>query len=251
MDLQKVALNTYEFKFGEDTTKEDLEKMVKAFQEFDDRKEKINLLGIFESFPSLDSMLSISEMFKLKLSGFRTINKYAIVADESWLKNLVPITNFLTPSFPVQSFSVVNKDKALDWLKQEEEVVEYKPEEYLTGVEINKLNSNSYSMKLNNDVIDHAAFSAINVILEGLNERDKINLMVCFNNIPSFENFKTFVAGLKVDLKIFGRLNKYAIVSDSKWIETYSKIGGFLTPGIDVKAFSIENIDKAVEWIVI
>ncbi len=70
-----------------------------------------------------------------------------------------------------------------------------------------------------------------------------------FDSLPSIDSFKTIVEGLKIDFKAIGNIKKYAIVSDSKYIETYTKIGDFLTPGLDMKFFHKAEIDDARNWI--
>jgi len=248
MQLQKIANKTYEFTIHDDITKENIQQISDAFQEFDERKEKVNLLGVFKSFPLMDSVQSVSEILKMKFKSFGVINKYAILADKDWIENLVPIANFLTPSFPVKAFGEDERQEAINWLCQKE-IKQYKAEEYLTGVDIQKIAEKSYTINLDNNQVDHASMAALNTILSNLNPGEKINLLVHFKEFPSLENFKTFVEGLRVDLKIFGRIRKYAIVSDMKWITTYSKIGDFLTPNIDVKAFADTEMKKAQNWI--
>ena len=120
MQLQKIENKIYEFTFSKETSKEDLEKLVVSFQEFEDRNEKINYLARFQNFPSLESMLSISGLVNLKLKGFRVINKYAIVADKAWMKYLMPVANFFTPSFPIKAFTVDQGDEAIKWLTEAE-----------------------------------------------------------------------------------------------------------------------------------
>jgi len=249
MKLHKIANNTYEFTLNKNISKEDLGKMTAAFQEFQEREEQVNLLCILQSAPSLDIILAINELFKLKLKGFKVMHKYAVLADKDWIEKLIPIANFLTPGLPIQTFSMDKKEDAIQWLTQLE-VKEYKPEEYLTEVDIEKLNATSYMISLNNKVVDHAAMSALNAMFSNLNNEEKINLMVVFNNIPSMESFKTYIEGLKVNFKIFGRLAKYAIVSDAKWIEAYSKVGDFLTPGIEISTFSNTEMEKAKAWMI-
>jgi hypothetical protein len=58
------------------------------------------------------------------------------------------------------------------------------------------------------------------------------------------------IEGLKIDLKVFERLNKYAVVSDAKWVEGYSKVGNFFTPEIDMKAFAKANLEEARDWVI-
>lgn len=249
MKLQKITNHDiYEITIHHAISKEDIEHLSDAFDQFKERGEKINLLGIFESFPTLDSLLSISAMFKMKFKSLSIINKYAIVADQDWIEKLIPVANFLTPSMPIKAFDDDEKNEAIEWLSKEE-TKEYQPEEYLTGVDIEKINDNSYTISLNNKRVDHASMAALNSILDNLDTGEKINLLIYFEEFPSIESFRTFYEGLKVDLKALRRLNKYAVVTDGKWINSYAKIGDFLTPGIDVKAFTTVNMQEAKEWL--
>lgn len=249
MELRRVANNTYEFTIHNGITKDELHLLSETFQEFHERNEKVNLLGVFQSFPSMDSLLSLSEAIKAKFRSFGIINKYAILGDKHQLKNLVAVANFFTPAFPVKAFDTHERASAISWLQEEEEVKAYKAEDFLTGVDIEKMANNCYSIKLDNSKVDHASMSALNSILDNLDKGEKINLLIQFNKFPSVENFKTIIEGLKVDFKIFGRLDRYAIVSDAKFIETYSKVGNFMTPGIKVKAFANAEMEEAKTWL--
>jgi hypothetical protein len=61
--------------------------------------------------------------------------------------------------------------------------------------------------------------------------------LVAFDSFPSIDSFKTIVEGLKVDFKAIGTIKKYAVVSDAKFIESYTKIGNFMTPLIVYEIF--------------
>lgn len=248
MRLYRIADLTYEFYIHEEITEEDFDIMACTFQEFHDRGERINLLAIFDRFPTFSNLVSLSGFFKLKFKSFGIIRKYAILADKEHLKELIPIANFFTPSLEVKSFPKSNKKAAITWLEKKENK-EYRPEDYLTGITIEKLGSRSYLLELNNKEIDHAAMAALSSILDNLEKGSKINLVIKFVEIPSIENFKTIIEGLKVDLKIFGRLHKYAIVSELKYMETLAKTTDFLIPGVSIKAFDFSEFEAAKKWI--
>ncbi len=248
MRLYRIADQTYEFNIHEEITEEDFDIMACTLQEFHDRGERINLLAIFDSFPTLSSLVTLSSFFKLKFKSFGIIRKYAVLADKEKLKELIPIANFFTPSFEVKSFSKNNKEAAIAWLEKKE-YKEYRPEDYLTGITIEKLGSHCYLLELNNSEIDHAAMAALSSILDNLERGSKINLVIKFLEIPLIENFKTVIEGLKVDLKIFGRLDKYAIVSELKYMETLAKTSDFLIPGVSIKAFNLSEFEAAKKWV--
>lgn len=248
MKLHQISENLYEFALHGKVTKAEIEEMSNAFQEFKDRNEKINLLAVFESFPSLDSVLSVSATFKMKFKSLAIINKYAILVDADWMENLIPIANFLTPSFPIKAFEKDERDEAIAWLNQNEEEA-YDPKEHLSGVEIEKIGNKTYSLNLEHKRMNHASMVALNSILDNLEVGEKIKMMVLFDKFPTLDSFKTFIEGLKVDFRMFGRLEKYAIVSDLKWIEAYAEVGDFLTPGIEVKAFERDEVQEAIQWL--
>ncbi|PQJ22781.1 STAS/SEC14 domain-containing protein [Tenacibaculum sp. SG-28] len=248
MRLYRIADRTYEFNIHKEITEEDFDIMACTFQEFHDRGEKINLLAIFDSFPTFSNLVTLSGFFKLKFKGFGIIRKYAILADEKRLKELIPIANFFTPSFEVKSFPKSDKEAAIAWLEKKENK-EYLPEDYLTGITIDKLGTRCYLIELNNEKIDHAAMTALSSILENLEKGSKINLVIKFLEIPSIENFKTLIEGLKVDLKIFGRLHKYAIVSEVAYMDTLAKTTDLLLPGVSIKAFDFSEFEAAKKWV--
>lgn len=249
MGLNRIAENTYEFTLNDQTSKEEIREIYDAFQQFEERGEHINLLGNYESFPSTNKLLSIGETINMKRRSFKVINKYAVVTDEDWMEEIIPVANFFTPSLFVKAFDEDDRDQALEWLAKEE-IKEVDPKEYLTGVDIQPMDDCSYFIDLNRSEVDLGAMMALHQILDDTKEGEKINLLVHFREFPSFDSFRTFIEGLKVDLKIFGRLRNFAIVSDARWIETYATFGDFLTPGIDVKAFHENEMELAKEWVV-
>lgn len=69
--------------------------------------------------------------------------------------------------------------------------------------------------------------------------------------IKDFEwkTFDAFWADLKMDVKYLGSVEKTAVVTEKKWMETVSKAIGIVTPKMKVKNFKLDEKDKAVEWL--
>lgn len=58
-----------------------------------------------------------------------------------------------------------------------------------------------------------------------------------------------FIKDLKFSLQHLNDFEKEAIVSDKKWLEALSAFGNTLFSGIEVKHFTPDESDKALEWL--
>ena len=58
-----------------------------------------------------------------------------------------------------------------------------------------------------------------------------------------------FIKDLKFSLKHLKDFEKEAIVSDRKWLEALAALGNTLFSGIEVKHFTPDESDKALEWL--
>jgi hypothetical protein len=58
-----------------------------------------------------------------------------------------------------------------------------------------------------------------------------------------------FVKDLKFSLKHIKDFDKEAIVSDKRWLEALAALGNRLFSGIEVKHFTLNEKDQALEWI--
>ncbi|GEQ85035.1 hypothetical protein ULMS_05430 [Patiriisocius marinistellae] len=248
MQLKKIEnTNIYEFKSSEKLNEEDAERLNKAFKEFEENGEKINLLGTIEKLPMPQDFPAFDELFKLKKNSINVIEKYAIVCDKKWLNNFMSIGNFFTPGIPMKSFDTNSRDEAIAWLKQKE-VKTYKVDDYFSNIDIKEINKKTYEVNLTHDKINHAAMTALYNLMNDKKHDDKLNLIAVFKSFPTFEDLKTIIQGIKIDIKAIGIVEKYAVVSDAKWIESFTKLGDFLVPGLDMKFFSIDEIDAARKW---
>jgi|GEM_PF-898914 len=249
MELKKIDnTNIYEFEISGKITEEELDNLYLAFTQFKENNEKVNLLGKIDQIPSFDVFQNLSKIVKMKLASLKVIHKYAILTDRELIENLAPIGNFFSPSIQVKTFESDEREDAINWLN-EKNVNEYDPDEYLTGIDIKKIDASTYEIDIAGSEIDHASMAALHQILDQHPEGENIKLLMKLSRFPSIDSFSTLIEGIKLDFRFFGRLSKYAIVSDLKWIEGYSKIGDYMTPGIEVKAFSTDELSEAREWL--
>ena len=247
MNLKKIEnTNIYEFVAEGKMTEQDARNLLNAFREFKENGEKINLLGVIRKLPIPD-FAAIDEFFNLKIESLHVVQKYAIVSDQTWLKNLVPTANFFTPNIPIKTFDSSARDQAILWLN-EHEVKSYQPDDYLTTMKIEELEQDVFEVEFEHDKIDFASMNTFYQILDR-KSKHQINLLLILKSFPVFENLKTLIKGIQVDLKAVGKLGKYAIVTDQKWIDNISGLADFLTPGLELKVYKISELDEARKWI--
>ncbi len=248
MELKKIEnTNIYEFRSNDRLTEEEAKKLSQSFEEFKRNGEKISLLGIIEKIPLPKDFSILDDLIKLKISSINVIEKYAVLSDKEWLENLVPVANFFTPGLPIRTFELNQRNEAINWLN-EKSIKEYSPEDYLSNIDIKKIGANAFEIHIPHKKINHAAMSAMYNVMGSQENNEKLNILIVFESFPSFDSFKAMVEGIKVDFKAIGRIDKYAIVSDAKWTETYTKIGDFITPGMDMKFFAMEELKIARRW---
>ncbi len=249
MELQKIQnTDIYEFTSTYDLGEEDIDKLSQSFKEFRERGEKIKLLGTIKELPKSISRSSFGKFYPLKRDSLYVVSKYAVVTDKAWIDNFVMIGNFFTPNIPIKTFHEENRTEALAWL-EEDNIKEYSPEEYLANIDIVKLNQRTYKINLNPKKITYTDVTALYNLLDIEGKEEKLNILIEFESFPSIESFKTLVEGIRVDLKTLGSVKKYAVVSNAKWIEAFTKLGDLITPEIEMKFFSTAQTEEAQKWI--
>lgn len=238
----------YQFKVEENVTKEDAEKFYSFLKEGTQDGQKLRILGIVNDFPGLKDLKAFGATAKMKVKAIKGIQKYAVLSDRDWAETLLPVGNFLSPGIPMKHFDLDEKDEAIAWLENDRYKA-YSEEEYLSGMDIEHIKgTNIYSFKIDGE-IDEAGMTALYSILKDKSGEGKINLLATFTDFDGFENFDSFVEGLKVDFAAFGNIGKYALVSEKKWIKTLAPVGNFLSPGIAMKAFDMKDMQKAIAWL--
>ncbi|WP_179346279.1 SpoIIAA family protein [Winogradskyella ursingii] len=248
MDLKKIEnTNIYEFHSTGKLTENDAKKLMKSFQEFKENNDKISLLGVIDEMPWPEDFSSIDELFQLKKASLNVIKKYAILSDKDLMTKLVPTANFFTPNIPIKSFDRSQRDEAIKWLENIDKKT-YRAEDYLTNVKINEIDNDVFEIELLHDTLDHSSISALYEILDR-KSKEKINLIVVLRSIPALEKLKTFVKGMQVDLKAIGKVGKYAVVTDKKWIDKLSGVADFITPGMKLKTYKIDQLNDARNWV--
>lgn len=205
------------------------------------KHEKMKLLGSIREFPSFECLKAFTATMSMKAAALKNIEKYAILSDRSWIDVFAPVGNFLTPGIPMKKFSLLEIEDAIEWLEKE------KPE--TSPMLVGQIEGTDIHTFTINGKMDELGMSAIYNILKNKTGDSKIKLLAIIEDFDGFDNVKTLFQGLKVDLAAIGNIEKYAMVTDKKWIKKMEKVGDFLTPGMPMKVFPLSETAKAVAWL--
>jgi len=77
----------------------------------------------------------------------------------------------------------------------------------------------------------------------------KIRMYARLVDFSGWDGFESFIHTMKGKMGAIGKIEKYAILTDYDWIEAIAKVGDFFTPGIDVKTFDLDELEKAIYWL--
>ncbi|MCI5083724.1 MAG: STAS/SEC14 domain-containing protein [Saprospiraceae bacterium] len=233
----------YELKIDGKVEQADIEKVQAFLEQKAADQEKILLLAEVDHFPSFRDFKSFTTTLRTKFRAISAIGRYAVVSDNDWIEAFVPVGNFLTPQLPVKHFDKDEKAEAIDWLINDS----IDPEDYFSKLNIEHIRGTNIYTFVIDDEMDLPGMKTLHKILT--EEKDKVRFMAILKDFEGFDSFKAVIEGIRVDFAAFGKLEKYAIVTDKGWVEKLEKVGNFLSPGIDLKVFKMAEQDIAMEWL--
>ncbi|MBM7553119.1 STAS/SEC14 domain-containing protein [Thalassobacillus pellis] len=76
---------------------------------------------------------------------------------------------------------------------------------------------------------------------------EKFNLLAHYNDIEG-TTVRGLIDGTKFDAKRWEQFDKFAVISEHDWMDTAAKAGDKL-PGIQMRHFHKDEIDKAWSWL--
>ncbi|WP_339887118.1 STAS/SEC14 domain-containing protein [uncultured Flavobacterium sp.] len=247
--LEKIPnKNIYKFTIDEVINEENIHEFLKILEEETKEHQKIRVLGIIKKIPSLENFATLKATLKMKVEALKNIGKYALLTDKDWIRNMIPVADYVTPKIEIKAFELEDEDDAISWLEADfTKTVE--ADDYLTKMDVQHIpDTNIYTFTFDND-IDEAGMLALKEIFDHKSKDQKIRLLVTLNKFPDFESFKSFYEALKVDFRSLGNVGKYAIVSNKSWLHNWVKFADFIVPGMKMSHFSNEEKNQAIEWL--
>jgi hypothetical protein len=102
--------------------------------------------------------------------------------------------------------------------------------------------------RLKGKIEDNEFDEIVSLMEKRLREHKKLRV---YAEIEEFKGMSvnTFMKDIHYGLKHWRDFDKEAIVSDKGWLKAWVGFAGSIVPGVEVKHFSFEEIEKAKEWV--
>ncbi|NLR89911.1 SpoIIAA family protein [Flammeovirga agarivorans] len=223
----------------------------KGFESFVDAVEekakngKVRVLAEYTKIGGLEHYKDFFMIIKEKFAAKKHIEKFAIVSDIEWLQGVSSFADFMMSEFPIKCFNISERDQALVWLLQDDEV--YSPA-------IKKLatdsNDNFLAYKLSGKINPQEVYMIDQDFSNQADTKSEINLYLQFDNFKGYSNISALWNDLKNGLKHYSKINKIAFVGQSnQWSDLLTRISDIITPGVNIEYFVLEDADRARTWL--
>ncbi|ARS36635.1 STAS/SEC14 domain-containing protein [Pontibacter actiniarum] len=84
---------------------------------------------------------------------------------------------------------------------------------------------------------------------EKASRADSVSLYFVFENFGDWDSVQSFFDTLKLRFNNWGKIARYAIVTDKAWVKKQSRLANFLTPHFEVRAFGMADKEQALAWL--
>ena len=88
----------------------------------------------------------------------------------------------------------------------------------------------------------------IELIEQRIDTKEKLKIYAEVNNWSGM-SLEAFIKDLRFGLQHLNDFDKEAIVSDSRWLQGLAAVGNTLFSGLEIKHFTFDEQEKALEWI--
>lgn len=231
---------TLEFTIDKSTDRHDIDTIFESINNSYEKEGKLRILCNYKDIPSVKEAISMFRHIGDKLKVMNYIDKYAIVTDKEWIKNLSDFLGKIWFGLEVKTFYVDETDDAKEWLqeglaelKKNIEVIEYQDGEIIGFIADGKLTAMDYAII--NQKLDSA-----------LEEGKKLNVIIDVSRLEGL-TVKALVADLKTEVKYYKHINKAAIITEKNYKHVFDVLN-FITPGVDIESFTWGDIDKVMSW---
>ena len=116
---------------------------------------------------------------------------------------------------------------------------------------INKKSDNRLDIKLGGHINSDEMKNALDQLMhhsEGMEHGVMLYEIIDFH-LPSLGAIGHEFSRIPEMFKLIGRFDQVALITDKGWIKTAGEIEGALIPGLDVKAFDLNQKDDAENWL--
>ncbi len=165
--------------------------------------------------------------------------RIAMLADASWIKASIRVTNFMMPG-QFRAFDLDQFDEAVEWAACEDGGLHVTLSETLPRIAT--LEPGGRLTK--EDFADAAA--AIDPVIE--EEGDLAGILIATKSIPGWTSFGSFLAHLRFAKDHHQHVKRIAVCSDSSAAQHLPSLGKHFVSA-EVKSFDFDDREDAMEWL--
>ncbi|MEQ8909828.1 MAG: STAS/SEC14 domain-containing protein [Vicingaceae bacterium] len=116
-------------------------------------------------------------------------------------------------------------------------------------MKLKNISGNTYEFEIGNLLEDELIEDFEQLLKETADRHEKINLLAHISDFPSFKKFRAWRSLGKVKLSAWRKVNRYALVSNEKWVERLFPLAEFISLGITLKLFHESEYKDAIAWV--
>ncbi|MBL4781272.1 MAG: STAS/SEC14 domain-containing protein [Porticoccaceae bacterium] len=118
LEMMEIDIdNAIAFRIAGKVTEDDMSVVLNAAKLKIEQYGNIVFLEQIDSFGGIELAAIVAEFKYLFDVGMGNISKVAVVSDKQWLKNIVSIEDKIFRNIKIRSFSIDDRDSALEFLK--------------------------------------------------------------------------------------------------------------------------------------
>ena len=204
---------------------------------------RIRLLGNIKAVGGMSSFKTFTDAIRKKADLWTKIEKYAILTDNSLISSLGSGVDFFNTRMDVKTFALSEGERAHEWLKEDP----YR--EPADNVHLVDLGNDRLLGLAVTGALQPEDLERVNMAVEDqVRKYARARILL---EIVSFEgaSAKTIWDDLRGGIRLYGSLERVAIVGDQSWLKTGIKLSDLLTPGVDLAAFSTTERQRAINWL--
>ncbi|MEM9328150.1 MAG: STAS/SEC14 domain-containing protein [Bacteroidota bacterium] len=117
--LSLTGTDNYQLIYRGQLEAQNIRLLRQTLEEIKDRDGNVRLVTRMDHIPTFKDVKSFWELLRMKRSALKVIKQYAILTPKTWIKQLVPLANWLTPGISVRAFEPEEAPRAIAWLNED------------------------------------------------------------------------------------------------------------------------------------
>lgn len=246
IDISKLAPNVHQVQITGKLQSSDMQQVIELAETVTSSTEKANIVLTVDSIEGFEwsvvgkEVAHLPALFRMLLQ----LDRIAVVADQVWIRTAARIESALLPGVTYEVFPRQKLQQALAWAKGEID------SPHSDGVQLIDVGDSSIvAFELDGRIDTDNATKVIKDAKIALENTGARRMMARIKSWYGFDP-SLLVSGdiAKSKMDFIKRLDRYAIVGGPDWLGSLAETMSSVVD-IEIKAFDLDDEEKAVEWL--